>query len=69
MSVSLPLKTMTIEEKLQAMELLWDDLSHTSEAIKTPDWHKDVLDERRKKIASGEAKFISLHELKEKHRK
>ena len=46
MASSLPLKTMTVEEKLQAMESLWDDLCANAESIASPDWHGDVLAER-----------------------
>jgi hypothetical protein len=27
-------------------------------------WHKDILDQRKKKIESGEAKFITLDRLR-----
>jgi len=46
MASSLPLKTMTVEEKLQAMESLWDDLCANSESMSSPPWHEDVLAER-----------------------
>jgi hypothetical protein len=53
MSVSLPLKDMTLHEKLAAMELLWEDLARSPESIESPTWHKSILDERRQKIAEG----------------
>jgi len=57
MSKSLPLKKMTIQEKLSAMELLWDDLTRSPETIESPEWHKTILDERRQRVAKGLAKF------------
>lgn len=30
----------------------------------SPDWHGDILAERRRKIESGEARFISFEEAK-----
>jgi hypothetical protein len=33
------------------------DLSQSSEAIEAPEWHKDILDERRERVAAGIARF------------
>jgi hypothetical protein len=32
--------------------------------IESPDWHRDVLEERKQEIESGKAEFISLHNLR-----
>ncbi|HEY7214899.1 MAG TPA: addiction module protein [Thermoanaerobaculia bacterium] len=55
---------MTREEKLQAMEALWDDLSRDPEALESPAWHEDVLRERDEQIAAGEAEFVDWEEAK-----
>ena len=60
---------MSVIERLQTMEALWDSLTHESTEIKSPAWHGDVLSEREKKIKSGNANFISLEELKLKNDK
>ena len=57
MSKSLPLEEMTLQEKLAAMESLWEDLARCPESVESPTWHKDVLDERRERVAEGQAKF------------
>src|SRR5438094_5787460 len=57
MPIKLPLHEMTIQEKLAAMEFLWEDLSRSPEAIESPEWHKDILDERRHRVANGTAQF------------
>jgi hypothetical protein len=57
-SVNLPLKDMTLHEKLAAMELLWDDLVRSPESVKSPTWHKKILAERRKRVAEGSAQFL-----------
>ena len=46
MAVSLPLERMSVEEKLQAMESLWDDLCCRADMMASPAWHEDVLAER-----------------------
>ncbi len=60
------IKKMSIIERLQTMEELWNSLCQEESDIESPKWHKDILEERRKKIEKGEAKFISLEELKSK---
>jgi putative addiction module component (TIGR02574 family) len=60
----LPLDEMTVEDKLQAMETLWESLSADPAAIKSPAWHEEELRRRERKIASGEAKFIDWDKAK-----
>ena len=45
-------KTPTIE-RLQTMEELWDSLCQEESDIKSPKWHRDVLEERMEKIEKG----------------
>lgn len=56
-------------ERLQTMEALWDSLIHESTEIDSPEWHQDVLSDRREKIKGGEARFMTIDELKTKHEK
>ena len=60
----LPLNEMSIEEKLQTMEALWENLSADPTGVESPAWHEEVLRERERKIASGEAKFIDWEKAK-----
>lgn len=63
MSMNLPLKDMTLQEKLAA-ELLWEELARSPESVESPDWHKDILDERRERVAEGKAHFIDWETAK-----
>lgn len=60
---------MSVQERLQTMEALWDSLTHESVEIKSPKWHEEILLARKEKINSGKASFISLDELKSKNNK
>ena len=60
----LPLDEMTVEDKLQAMEALWESLSADPATIESPAWHEEELRERERKIASGEAGFIDWEKAK-----
>lgn len=58
MSVALPLDRMTVAEKLQTMEILWNDLCRKSENIPSPAWHGDVLSKREQDVKNGTDAFI-----------
>jgi len=64
MPYHLPLQDMTLRDKLAAMEMLWEDLSRTPEVIESPSWHKDMLDERRQRLAEGQSRFTDWETAK-----
>jgi hypothetical protein len=64
MHLSIPLKEMSVEEKLQAIEEIWADLSSTPETIPSPAWHADVLQVREERIVEGRAQFLDIEEAK-----
>ena len=63
MSTTLDLDQMTTEEKLAAMEELWEDLSRRN-TVPVPQWHKEILDERQRLIDEGKAEFIDWETAK-----
>jgi hypothetical protein len=69
MSMNLPVKDMTLQERLAAMELLWDDLARSPESIESPDWHKDIPDERHQRVAEGKGQFTDWETAKTEIRK
>jgi len=58
------IKSMSRVEKLQVMELLWDELCYDKEEPESPAWHGSVLAERQDAVRSGKAKFMSVDEVK-----
>jgi len=62
------IKKMSRTERLAALEALWDSLLDEESQIESPQWHRDVLEERRKKIENGQAEFISLAKLRASRR-
>ena len=69
MSVTLPLSEMSLPEKLQLMEALWEDLSRNSGVLESPEWHGTVLQEREGRILKGETHFIDWEEAKKEIRR
>jgi uncharacterized protein YciW len=62
------LKDLSVKERLEAMELLWSSLQHDNTPIESPDWHGEVLQKRKAKMANGTARFIPIKELKAHYR-
>ena len=58
MPVDLQLQAMTLPAKLELLEALWDDLSRQPGSVPSPEWHGEILAERRERQQSG--KEISL---------
>lgn len=65
---TLEIEKMSRIERLQAMELLWDSLVHEEPEIESPEWHRDVLEKRKRRIGTGKSEFISLEKLRESRR-
>ena len=57
MPLEQPLDQMTLPEKLQLMEALWDDLTRKRDDLPSPEWHGDVLAECDRRAQSGEETF------------
>jgi hypothetical protein len=64
MLVKLPLKKMSRNEKLMAMEALWADLSQDESLVESPAWHGDVLRESEQLVKEGKAKFMDWETAK-----
>lgn len=58
MSIDLPLDQMSLAEKLEAMELLWADLSKEPEKLSPPEWHQEILQHRKELVEQGKLKFL-----------
>jgi hypothetical protein len=62
MSIDLPLDQMSVAEKMEAIEAIWSSIKPTD--VSCPDWHAEVLAERKRRLESGEASVIPWEEAK-----
>jgi len=62
--MKLDIKGMTAEEKLQAMEMLWDDICRNAPDFNSPEWHKDELEKREGRVKEGKEKFVNWEDAK-----
>jgi hypothetical protein len=69
MPVTLPLKKMSTEDKLRAMEELWVDLSRNEKDIATPAWHLEALKDAKQAVANGTAHFVDWEVAKTRLRR
>ncbi len=58
------LDTMTVAEKVRLLEQVWRSLCSEPDPIASPDWHADVLTERRQRLLDGSATSIPWKEAK-----
>ena len=55
--IPIPLDEMSVEDKLQTMELIWEDLCRNEVNVPSPAWHGEVLHERDAALKSGETEL------------
>ena len=55
--IPIPLEEISLEDKLQTMELLWEDLCRNEANVPSPAWHGEVLRERDAALESGESEL------------
>ena len=64
MAQDIPLDSMSVSEKLQLMEDVWTSLCQNTGDVQSPEWHEEVLSERRRRLEAGETKVSSWNEAK-----
>ena len=52
------LDQMTVSEKLALMERIWDNLSRRPQDVPSPEWHGEVLAERKAAVREGKSEFV-----------
>lgn len=63
--ISIPIHKMTLQEKLQAVDLLWSSISaETSEEV-SPSWHADELEQRLLQSSAGGSMFEDWEAVKQ----
>ena len=66
---TIDLMGMPVTEKLKLMETLWDSLCAQSTGdMGTPAWHVEVLEERLRRLSSGEDSVSAWKDAKERIR-
>jgi putative addiction module component (TIGR02574 family) len=61
-------ENLSVAEKRELMEELWDDLSCRPEDVPSPQWHGDVLAERIAAVRDGRTDFVQWNDAKKRLR-
>ena len=62
-------KALTVREKLQIMEAIWEDFRERFEKADISENQKRLLDERRERVANGSARLVDWDDVKDSLRK
>jgi len=57
MPIELPLNTMSVEEKVQLLEHVWDNLCRQSGDVRSPEWHAEILNDDKDKLKMERWRF------------
>ena len=66
MAVDLQLDGLTVAQKVQLLERIWDDLCHGSGNVHSPEWHAAILEQRKRKLQDGTMPVSSWSEAKDR---
>jgi hypothetical protein len=58
------IREMSMAERLQALEQLWDAVCRYGADVPSPGWHAAVLEVRRARAVRGESRFLTLDQVK-----
>ena len=58
------IERMSVEERLQTIEILWKSISHFDDSREAPAWHREILAAKRAKVDSRNGVFLSIAELR-----
>jgi hypothetical protein len=67
--IELPLENLTLAQKLDLREAIWEDLAKHETTLESPDWHEQVLKDREEALVAGKATVSSWQEAKDRIRK
>ncbi|MBW2363948.1 MAG: addiction module protein [Deltaproteobacteria bacterium] len=67
--IEIPLSELSFSQKLSLMESIWDDLTKDEIKLKSPVWHKEILEDREQALTSGKTKVSDWEDAKERIRK
>jgi putative addiction module component (TIGR02574 family) len=64
MSVDIQFETMSVAEKIQLLEGVWQSLCVHPGDVRSPEWHREVLEERTRRLADGRATISAWADAK-----
>ena len=59
MSVDISLESPSVAEKVQLLESVWQSLYTHPGDVRSPEWHREVLEERRRRLQNRDRVLLS----------
>ena len=64
--MNIEIESLSIAQKLELVDRIWSSLDGDRDSIPSPEWHKEVLEERKRRLDSGEATLSPVSEVKKR---
>ena len=64
MTVELAIESMSVAEKVRLLETVWQSLCAHPENVPSPEWHRDILEERTRRLEDGRATVATWADAK-----
>jgi putative addiction module component (TIGR02574 family) len=58
------IETLSVSEKVRLLESVWNSLCSKSGDVRSPEWHREVLETRKRRLEDGQATVVPWHEAK-----
>jgi putative addiction module component (TIGR02574 family) len=58
------IRQLPLNEKLQIMEAIWEELRLHADQVPVPQWHRDLLDTRRKAVSENREEVHEWDDVK-----
>ena len=55
MSTDISIETMSVAEKVRLLESVWESLCARPGDVVSPEWHREVLEDRKRRLEDGQA--------------
>ncbi len=55
MSTDISIASMSVAEKVRLLESVWESLCGHPGDVQSPEWHREVLEDRRRRLEDGRA--------------
>ena len=64
MSTDISIEAMSVAEKVRILERIWESLCVHPGDVQSPEWNREVLEDRRRRIEDGRATVSGRTETK-----
>jgi len=64
--MNINIESLSVAERLELVERIWSSLQSDPDCVPSPEWHGELLKERKRRLESGEATLSPLSDVKQR---